>query len=623
MDLSALKDALEADPSGEDMKIEKLKEFNTSNADTTEFDSALKPTLIALLLKHLREQLHSVQFTDESSTQSLQYLLAGTNTLRLLTRDGTTDELIELSNLQHIASTAGLYYQETPYCLAMKKLFSTSSPMQTNAWIEGTKTLINIIYVNHSSILISNILETLYKIGLLEQLLERMRVYLVDKTNSLPLDLTKFDVKLLFLLTACSATERDRVLAETDGFSTISSLIHQWIHFSFRPDLPKIPKKYLITELTRDADTALLEGELLLTSDILFDAVCAPSLPEERIVAIIVDSLKVLFSLTANWSSNFFGKPSNKQCLRTLYNDLRLVIVSFSEWTHSQTYTRLFNDCVNLMMNIPYPVIPVLIPKTGNVVSKRARDVTPPPCPVSPQEQGANKGAAQSPLLLLPYEDRNLSLVKLLVDRLDQELECSEESRSEMTLTKITLLPTLRTLARGSPTIRHYVRRRVLPPLGQVTARPEDGDDIKARVVKLMVHADHSLAYTTADFLFVLCKENVDRLVKYTGFGNAAGILMQRGLLGGGAHEGEGDYSSDSEDSDTDEFMQCQAGLDPITAAPKSTEPSVLDSMTEEEKEAEVSKLIDAIDKLNKTGVIKLMDTSGKEVGPESIHTEK
>ena len=615
MDLSALKVALESDLSSEDTKIEKLKEFNTSNTDTATFESPFKPTVITILLKHLKEQLHSIQFTEQSNTQPIQLLLAGTNTLRLLSRDGTTDEQIEAANLQHIASTAGLYYQETPYCLALNKLFSPESPMQTDTWIEGTKTLINIIFVNHSSILISNILEALHKIGLLEQLLHRIKL-----TDSLPLELTKFDIKLLFLLTACSSGDRERVLIETDGFHTISSLIHQWTHFSYRPHPPTIPKKYIITELTRDTDLSLLEGEVLLTSEILFDALCTPSLPEERIVAMIVDSLKILFSLSANWSSDFFGKHSNKQCLLILYNDLRLIIMSFSEWSHSQTYTRLYNDSVNLLMNIPYPMIPVIIPKTGNIMcSKTARDVTP---PSSQQEQGACKGAA-APLLLMPYEDRNLSLVKLLVDRMDQGLEYSEAGQNEMTLTKITLLPTLRTLCRGSPTIRHYVRNRVLPPLGKVTARPEEGDDLKARIVKLMVHSEHSLAYSTADFLFVLCKENVDRLVKYTGFGNAAGILMQRGLLAGGPHEGEGDYSSDSGDSDTEEFIQCQAELNPITAAPKAAEPSELDSMTEEEKEAEVTKLIDAIDKLNKTGVIKLMDTSGKAITPDNTQTEK
>ena len=35
-----------------------------------------------------------------------------------------------------------------------------------------------------------------------------------------------------------------------------------------------------------------------------------------------------------------------------------------------------------------------------------------------------------------------------------------------------------------------------------------------------------------AEFLFVLCKEDSTRLIKYTGYGNAAGLLLSHGLLG-------------------------------------------------------------------------------------------
>ena len=42
-------------------------------------------------------------------------------------------------------------------------------------------------------------------------------------------------------------------------------------------------------------------------------------------------------------------------------------------------------------------------------------------------------------------------------------------------------------------------------------------------------------------------------MVKYTGYGNCAGLLANRGLMLGG-QPGQGDYSSDSEDSDTEEY---------------------------------------------------------------------
>jgi len=48
---------------------------------------------------------------------------------------------------------------------------------------------------------------------------------------------------------------------------------------------------------------------------------------------------------------------------------------------------------------------------------------------------------------------------------------------------------------------------------------------------------------------------SVQRLIKYTGFGNAAGLLANRGLLGGGKGPTVGSYSSD-EDSDTSEYKE-------------------------------------------------------------------
>ena len=68
-----------------------------------------------------------------------------------------------------------------------------------------------------------------------------------------------------------------------------------------------------------------------------------------------------------------------------------------------------------------------------------------------------------------------------------------------------------------------------------------------------------------ADFLFVLCKENPDCLVKHTGYGNAAGLLAARGLLGGGKYKTCNDYSSDEDESETEEYAAIADRVDPIT----------------------------------------------------------
>jgi len=94
-----------------------------------------------------------------------------------------------------------------------------------------------------------------------------------------------------------------------------------------------------------------------------------------------------------------------------------------------------------------------------------------------------------------------------------------------------------------------------LPPLKEFKERPEEGSTLRNRLVRLMTSPHTEVKELVADFLFVLCKENVSRLIKYTGYGNAAGLLANRGLMLGGMGN-TGDYSSESEESDTEEYSK-------------------------------------------------------------------
>ena len=55
----------------------------------------------------------------------------------------------------------------------------------------------------------------------------------------------------------------------------------------------------------------------------------------------------------------------------------------------------------------------------------------------------------------------------------------------------------------------------------------------------------------------------MDRLVKYTGYGNAAGLLASRGLMAGGQGN-ECEYSSDEGDSETEEYAMDKSQIDPM-----------------------------------------------------------
>jgi hypothetical protein len=58
--------------------------------------------------------------------------------------------------------------------------------------------------------------------------------------------------------------------------------------------------------------------------------------------------------------------------------------------------------------------------------------------------------------------------------------------------------------------------------------------------------------YYLAKLLFIL----VDRLIKYTGYGNAAGLLYEYGILGPSHNANKEQYSSDSDESETESYRK-------------------------------------------------------------------
>ena len=99
-----------------------------------------------------------------------------------------------------------------------------------------------------------------------------------------------------------------------------------------------------------------------------------------------------------------------------------------------------------------------------------------------------------------------------------------------------------------------------------MSPRPEEGESPRNVLCKLLTSPVDQVAMMVAEFLYVLCKESTARLVKYTGYGNAAGLLARRGLMlggvggrsgtgGSGGQDEVGDYSDEDSDSDTEEYL--------------------------------------------------------------------
>ena len=84
-------------------------------------------------------------------------------------------------------------------------------------------------------------------------------------------------------------------------------------------------------------------------------------------------------------------------------------------------------------------------------------------------------------------------------------------------------------------------------------------------------------------------------MVGYIGYGNAAGFLMMRGMMGS-----PGDVSSSD------------PNINPITGQIKEDLPDPMAGMSEEEKEREAEKLFVLFDRLQKTGVIQVVQDPNK-----------
>ncbi|XP_063335973.1 synembryn-B isoform X1 [Pelmatolapia mariae] len=277
-----------------------------------------------------------------------------------------------------------------------------------------------------------------------------------------------------------------------------------------------------------------------------------------------MEALKAMFNLTLSETG---GEEDDHQ-LRLIAAILRHLLMLKTE-TEEKT-EEAHSHAVNLLNNLPVSYLDVLI------------DV--------PVQGGQEK-----------YAGKNMDAIEVLLDFMEKRIDKQGSNYKEG------LTPVLSLLTEGSRhhrEIRRYIKAQVLPPLKDVKSRPEIGTTVRNKLVRLMTHVDMGVKQTAAEFLFVLCKESVDNLLKYTGYGNAAGLLAARGLLGGG--RGETRYSDD-EDSDTEEYKSAKPFINPITGHVEEPMPNPVEEMTEEQKEYEAEKLANMFDKLSRQHVIRPM----------------
>ncbi|KAK6108341.1 Guanine nucleotide exchange factor synembryn family protein [Brugia pahangi] len=197
------------------------------------------------------------------------------------------------------------------------------------------------------------------------------------------------------------------------------------------------------------------------------------------------------------------------------------------------------------------------------------------------------------------HDGRDMTFADAVLHALERRLEAESSERNELLGTFLTVLIRLSSQVKEA---RRYLRLLVIPPLHatDVERRPDDGAELRNRMIRLMMSISNTQDLA-AEFIFILCKKSVNRFVKYCGFGHAAGLLANRGILNA---LNTSKHQSDSEASETEDYKAVETQVNPVTGYIEPAGENPFTGMTEEQKEYEVHRLMNDINKLMNQGLI-------------------
>uniref|UniRef100_T1JDW5 LysM domain-containing protein n=1 Tax=Strigamia maritima TaxID=126957 RepID=T1JDW5_STRMM len=464
-------------------------------------------------------------------------------TIRILSRDKTDlNDVISRDMIDLLLKIAGLVLDEDT-------LNRTNSQDDYKLMLEAQKSLCNLIF--HCTA----VQRMCCNSGCIEGIMMRLKTY---RDPDLVYEVKFFDMRMLFLLTTVCADVRPKLRNELHGLTYLMEVL----------DL------ILKTSAERNYDDARSCNRS--RSGRVHDV---PYLNDEE-ADLACEVLKTLFSLTMHVDKNNLDEVRVKKEEEAHF--LRMVSI-LHDILICPTHTKekreeVQNHTVNLLTNMPAVCYDELL---------------------TPLSDGAVGGYDNKDV---EYDGQNMEAVVILLDFLDRRLDKPSGSIQEGLPPILTCLCEC---ARSIRTIRKFLRLRVLPPLRDVYNRPEQGETLRNKLCRLLTSPITAVKLLVADFLFILCKESVARLIKYTGYGNAAGLLANRGLMLGG--QGKGNYSSESDDSDTEEYREARDRINPVIGCYEEPRLDPMAGMSEEQKEYEAIQLVNLMDKLSRGGMIQPM----------------
>jgi len=143
---------------------------------------------------------------------------------------------------------------------------------------------------------------------------------------------------------------------------------------------------------------------------------------------------------------------------------------------------------------------------------------------------------------------------------------------------------------------RSKLKERILPSEFNRSKPLNVGESIRACLIRLMTNTLlGNSRETISTLLYTLCDSNANVFVNQVGYGNAIGYLVNHQLMG-------------ELNNTVDENAPNDQNINPITGQIEDdNKEDPFKNMTDEEKEREAERLFVLFDRLNKTGVIKVM----------------
>uniref|UniRef100_A0A1B6CFL8 Synembryn-A n=1 Tax=Clastoptera arizonana TaxID=38151 RepID=A0A1B6CFL8_9HEMI len=357
----------------------------------------------------------------------------------------------------------------------------------------------------------------------------------------IPDEIKFFDMKMLFLLTALCPHVRPRLTVELHGITYLMEILD------------------LILKDASGEDSTERRSHVSQTISLTVQQVNLAS-----------EVLKVLFNLTVKTTMSTGEDEEDTHFLRleSILHDLLLCEVE-----PASNKEALHNHVVNLLTTMPSSCHQELLTTFTVDIPKE-----------------------------LDFEGHNMEAMAVLLQFLDDRLSQTQNTQSlQERLSPI--LSVLLECANGHRVLRKYLKWRILPPLKDVHRRPEEGETLRNKLCRLLTTPVNNVRDLVAELLFVLCKESVQRMIKYTGYGNAAGLFANRKILSRNHTPVHENYSSDS-DSETEEYSQYKAQINPVVGCYEPPRPDPLANMTEEQKEYEAMQLVNMMDKLHRQGIV-------------------